>query len=310
MKTKYPPPRSLLLLLALGMGALISTSARAGDVYLTGHDILLHSGQNGYDAVILNYLRGATPIGSYDIGVVGTAGVGFAQFTGQGFTNIATVGHGNAIPLTGTLTGYSSATFYDAAALAADPTRAAILAGLDVLVILSHTSCGGCSLTTAGSNALNSMAGDIATAFNAGMDIWGNSGASLVDDPATPAITENYYGFLPAGAAASGVSIGQSFGFSATAAGVAIGITNPMINGFPTHNNFTSMAAAFTVFETHTTDGIISIGLKDGRIDDGGIIIDPGTPGVPDSGSSALLLGLVLPVLGLLHRKLRPESAK
>jgi hypothetical protein len=300
MKTDPPTHRrSILLLLVLGIGVLASTSVRAGDVYLTGHDTLLHSGQNGYDAVILDYLRGATAKGSYDIGVVGTAGSGTARFTGQaGTVNIPNIAHGGAIPLTGTLSGYSSATFYDAATLAADPGRAGILAGLDALVVLSHTSCGGCSLTTAGSNALNTMAGDIATAFNAGMDIWGNSGAELA----------TYYNFLPAGAAASGASIGQSFGFSATADGLAIGIANDMINGFPTHNNFTSMAPAFTVFETHTTDGIISIGLRDGVIDEGGITT-PGT-GVPDSGTTAILLGMVLPILGFLHRKLRLQSSK
>lgn len=293
--------RSALLLAALGMSALLSSVARAGDVYLTGHDTLLHSGQNGYDAVIIDYLRGAAAKASYDIGVVGTISGGSAKFTGQG-ADITSVGHGGAIPLTGTLSGYGSAKFYDAAMLAADPGKAAVLAGLDLLIVLSHTSCGGCSLTNVGSTALNGMATDIATAFNAGMDIWGNSGAAL----------PTYYDFLPPGAVASGAPIGGSSGFVATPAGTSIGITDSMINGFPTHNRFTSQASAFTVFEvrpqTGDPDEIISIGLRDGVISTGGITtggITTGGTTVPDSGSAALLLALALPALGYLRRKIR-----
>jgi hypothetical protein len=288
-----PKTRWGALLLSIAVCALAPTGAQAGDVYLTGHDTLLHGGQNGYDGVILDYLRGADTKASYNIGVVGTVNTGFGQFTGQGATNVATGTAYHAIPLTGTLTGYGSANFYDAATLAADPTRATILAGLDVLVVLSHVNCGGCSLTTAGSNALNTMAGDIATAFNAGMDIWGNSGANLA----------TYYDFLPAGAVATGASISGSSGFVATAAGLAIGIQPNMINGHQTHNRFDSHAPAFTVFETRPLTGsteIISIGLKDGTIGGGGI-----TVGVPDSGATFVLFGLALSCCAALRRFFR-----
>lgn len=294
MRTPVPKIRLRgLILSAAILSAVLGPRAQAGDVYLTGHDVLLHSGQNGYDAVIINFLRGATPAGTYNIGVVGTANTGFAAFTGG---PDITGNHNTAIPLAGTLAGYGSATFYDATALAADPTRATILAGLDLLIIESHTSCGGCSLTTAGSTALNTMAADIAAAFNAGMDIWGQSGASLA----------TYYDFLPAGAVATGASISGSTGFSATAAGSAIGIASNMINGFPTHNRFTSQAPAFTVFETRVVTGgteVISIGLQGGAIDGGGITV-PGA-GVPDSGSTALLLGLALTCCEALRRAFR-----
>jgi hypothetical protein len=282
-----------LVIAVAGLCAFFANAARAGDVYLTGHDVVLHNGQNGYDAVILDYLRGATPKASYDIVVVGTANSGFAAFTGG--ANFTSLSSGSNIPLVGTLAGYGSAKFYDAATLAADPGRAAVLAGADVLMVLSHVNCGGCSLTTAGSNALNSMSADIATSFNAGMDIFGESSANLA----------TYYHFLPPGAAAGGAPIFDSSGFSATPAGTGIGITDgplSMINGFQTHNNFTSFAPAFTVFETHTSGGaseIISIGLQGGRITDGGIVT-----GVPDSGTTALLLAMALPALAFLRRKL------
>jgi len=286
--------RSALLLSALGMSALLSSVAHAGDVYLTGHDVTLHSGQAGYDAVILDYLRGATPKASYSIGVVGTYNNGGANFTGSG-VNIPSVVSGSTFSTAGsTLTGYASARFYDAVALAALPsaTRDTILAGFSVLVVLSHENCGGCSMTTAGANALASMSANIATAFNNGMDIFGESSAG----------TAGFYNFLPPSAAASGPSIGSSSGFTATAAGTALGIVNGMINGYQTHNEFTSVAAAFTVFEVRGAQ-IISIGLKDGVITTGGITT--GGTAVPDSGSAAFLLALALPALGYLRRKIR-----
>jgi MYXO-CTERM domain-containing protein len=279
------------------LAAMAASEARAGDVFLTGHDTLFHSGQNGFDGVILDFLRGGVAKGDYSIAVVGTANVGSGRFTGNP-TNIPGVGHGNSIPLAGAIAGYQSATFYDAATLAADPVSRAAALSKSVLVILSHTSCGGCSLTDAGVNALNSIAGDIAVAFNAGLDIWGNSGAN----------NANYYNFLPAGAVATGASISGSTGFTATPEGVAIGILPNMINGHPTHNRFPSYAPAFTEFELRfagtPAEEVISIGLTSGIIVDGGIIIDPGDPtGVPDASASALLLLIGLMGIEGLRRR-------
>lgn len=229
-----------------------------GNIYLTGHDVLLHGGQNNYDAVILDFLRGAGTSSEivkadYDIAVVGS-GVGFANFSGaSGFTGLAS---GSAIPLTGTLSGYGSATYFKTGS-GLDWTD---ILSRDALVILSHTNCGGCDLSTPGSNEINAQSADIATAVNAGMDIWGLSGATL----------STYYDFLPPGAVASGVPIGGSSGFTATGDGVAIGIQNNMINGFPTHNRFASFDPVFTVYETRGSE-IISLGVQSAVISGGGI---------------------------------------
>ncbi len=282
-------------LLALAAGAMLVTGAQAGDIYLTGHDVLLHGGQGGYDLTILNYLSGGASA-SYNIAVIGTAG------NGSGFWS---TGGGNLVSaISGTVvaspTGYGTTTFYDAAAFMGmtSAARAAILGGVGALVIASQDTCGGCSLTSAGSAALNSVAADIATAFNAGLDIWGNSGAT----------NPTYYGFLPASAVATGAPISGSGGFVATVDGVGIGITNTMINGFPTHNRFTSQASGFTVYETRPATGapdeVISIGLKGGRIVDDGVVT-----GVPDSGMTVALLGMALPGLAFLRRKLSRESS-
>jgi hypothetical protein len=282
-----------LLAVACFSGAL-APSAQAGDIFLTGHDVDFHAGQRGFDITVLNYLSGG-PSASYKIAVIGTANSGNASWSTGGSYRGTSSGQVVASPA-----GYGTTTFYDAQAFAAlaPATRATILSGVGALVVLSQDACGGCSLTTAGSAALNSVAGDIATAFNAGMDIYGNTGAN----------NPTYYGFLPASALATGASISGSTGFTPTAAGTGIGLTSSMVNGDPTHNRFVTAASAFTVFETRGSE-IISIGLKDGIITPpdggggGGI-----TTRVPDTGWTVALLGMALPGMAFLRRKLNRVS--
>ncbi len=256
-------PVLTMLLLLLTAAAPV----RAGSILLTGHDVLLHSGQNGFDTVTLNFLRGAgtaseISAANYDIAVVGS-GVGSWSFTEGGHTKA----------------GFGSTTFYNTNDLAGGTASWSDVLSKDVLVILSHTSCGGCDLSTAGSAEVNAQAADIAAAINAGMDLWGLSGADL----------ETYYEFLPPSAVATGAPIGGSSGFTSTAAGLALGFTDAMINGFPTHNRFFEIASAFTVFETRGTE-IITIGVRDARIGDGGIIPEPSIWMLLGPGMAGLLI--------------------
>lgn len=271
--------------LALALLSAAATSASAGSIFLTGHDVDLHDNQNGFSTVILDYLRGAgTPSEiarpAYRVGfLTGNSGVADNP---PGFT----------------VDRRTVSSFADASAFGA------WLSGLNALEVASHVSCGGCSLTDADSARLNSWAPQVTSFFNAGGDIWAN----------TSGTSGTYYGFLPPSAAASGPAISGSSGFTATPEGVAIGILPDMINGFQTHNRFTSFTSSFTVFETRGSE-IISIGLRDARIEDGGItipgggttppVVTPPTGSVPTAPVSALLaVGMAAAVLS--NRRRRP----
>jgi hypothetical protein len=264
----------------LGLSLTLSAGvAQAGNIYLTGHDVFLHSGQGGYDNVILEYLRnGEGAAADYDIGFV------------RGFSGgVGSVGFN-------TLEGFGSINTQDLTSFADSAAFTSFLSGIDVLVIPSHTACGGCDLSTADADILESFSAEITDFFNAGGDIFSASGAT----------DSTFYNFLPGSALASGAPISGSSGFTATTEGVDIGITNSMINGFQTHNRFFDIDTDFTVFETRGSE-IISIGLLDGIIDGGGIGTDPGTdpdPGtsIPEPGMLALMsLGLV--GVGAFRRK-------
>lgn len=274
------------------LGLVLAGSVQAGNIYLTGHDVLLHSGQNSYDNLILDWLRnGDMAAGDYDIGFVrgfegsvGSVGVN----TLEGFGSITTRDIQDWVALDG----------------AARADFEAFLAGVDVLVIPSHRNCGGCDLNSPDADVLEGLAAEIADFFNDGGDIYANSSAN--DD--------TFYNFLPPGVATSGLPIGGSSGFSCTAAGNAIGIVDrvgggcdaegsSMINGFPTHNRFVDFDEDFTIFEVRGEE-VISIGLLDGVIGTDDISTGPPKPpGEVAAPGTFALLGIALLGLGMVRRR-------
>lgn len=249
----------------------LSGGGGGGTIFLTGHDIDFHNGQNGFDSIILDYLRGVgttnvIPTDQYSIAVLGS-GVGGWSFSGGTF----------GAPLQ-TKPGYQSTTFFDLNALAANPALWDQVFANDGIIILSHTTCGGCDVNDAGVVAINSQAARFTTAISSGTDVWANSGA----------LSANYYNFLPAGVVATGAPLVGATGFTATPAGIAIGITDAslltsMINGFPTHNSFATADPAFSVFETRTLGGVtenVSIGVQNAQINAGGFVTGAGTDGI------------------------------
>lgn len=220
----------------LAFSALALSNPRAaygGNIYLTGHDILQHEGQLGYDLVILDFLRDAGLTGeiaesNYSISVIGSD-VGFWIFS-----NLE-----NFAP------GYQSTTFFSTEDLDGNPNLQDAALSADCVIILSHATCGGCDLTDTGSAVINLQMRDrIITRFNNGMDLWVNSGANLT----------TYYDFLPSDFAVSAPAISGTQ-FCATSAGVAMGIETAMTGetgaGFRTHNHFMNFdATKLTVTET------------------------------------------------------------
>ena len=255
----------LVLLMTLGL----TTSTMAGSLYLTGHDTLLHGGQNGYWRVILNYLRGAgtateTAEADYDVAFIKTSGANFQA----GWA--------------GTVTTYDPTTLDDAGW--------AEVFSKDVIVVPWAPA-----FSAAARIAFNARKAQLETFFNAGGDLWMNSNWGATD----------YYDVLPASVLSSGVGISGSSGFEATAEGTAIGILSSHINGFATHNNFTTVASELTVFELRTSTGnAISIGVSDARITDGGINTDnAATLPVPTLTFWGLLL-LLMTIAGVAYKTL------
>jgi hypothetical protein len=197
-----------------------------GNIFVTGHDVLDHGGQRGFDTVFLDFMRGAGGIGEipkaeYSIAVLGSrANPGFSFSEG-----------GRTKP------GYEATDFYNTFDLEANPALWDTVLAHDGLLVLSW---GTGDLTTEGSNLINANKGRIQAAMRAGMDVYAEAAAGL----------STYYDFLPEGLIGGTSQFDGSSGVTLTEFGQAIGLTSNMVNGDPFHSRLEGLSAEMVPFDT------------------------------------------------------------
>ena len=215
-----------------------AASTKAGDIWITGHDVEGHGtftdiGQNGYDTVVLDFLRDGVPVTrpDYRIAIIGTllaAGTdpilwnaiddGYTDMTFFSTTNLDT---GTAGPNLDRDWGWIL-----------DPTN------IDCLIILSHETAYLESMTCSNNNpndngvdSLFARRAEIAVAFNAGLDLFVLTGAECVPEGPHGDSTNSawheppyYYDFLPPDFVVTGADLSTDWGFFITNEACNIGL--------------------------------------------------------------------------------------
>jgi hypothetical protein len=244
--------RSWLLVAAvLGLSAFnIPIPARAGQLFLSGHDPDFHASQGlnptGAQHIIQDSLTFARNGNTAPIMLLetSTANLGLGDHADSELGLIAA--------------GYSAATSPGNHYVKLSATQF-VTANLSQFSALFIPSDHGGTLTGDDINALSARSGDILNYLNAG----GGLVAFAEDGNRTPPTTGPQppsFGFL--GAVLSPVSLQQSeSGFTLTAAGASLGLTTSDINGNASHNIFGS-AAGLTVVDRDGSGNIVSLDFR------------------------------------------------
>jgi hypothetical protein len=227
---------ALLVSVAACLVLLPTSSAFAGRLFATGHDLDLHCSVNafpapaasqcGYVDTAVSYVRGGAPDPTKPVLILERLDLDFSRALA------ATFGLG-VVP--------SVSMDPRSPAFAAEPlttsTYSAILIGSDI-------NCGGCDLnefgSTPDSDAINARTADIATFFNEGGGLLYGSGASHGDGNA---IDDVYYQSAPL--PVGGVTVAPPF--TLTPEGLALGLTDGDANCCATHNSFTDPPAGSSI---------------------------------------------------------------
>jgi hypothetical protein len=247
------PGRAHAALLAglLAVGLAGARPADAGSIFLTGHDPDFHASLGGNTA-------GAANINTTAINFIRDPG--FNPFTAIApkflfvQSNIAppsghTVGKAGIIA-----SGYTEGVDFDqhdASTLAAALTQLGQPGGYCAIVVASDF---GGILTQAELNILNSNQAAIATFLNAGGGLYAMAESNL-GSGLTPG--GGHYAYIPT--VVSSAAVNQSeVGFSVTAFGASLGLTNADVNGNASHVVFTS-TAGLSVVDVDAAGRIMSI---------------------------------------------------
>ncbi|MFN3153341.1 reprolysin-like metallopeptidase [Bremerella sp.] len=196
---------------ALPEGTTSFAGAVGGNFFASNHAILdgTDPGQQGYDEVILDFLRGSgtsteIPKSQYSIAVVGNGDVAWAFSNG-----------------TQEATGYERTDFYNINYI--DPSVFNELIAHDLIIVLSSESAVTDGLSTTEMALWATVESNIANAVNdRGLDLWvGASGGDAT-----------YHDFLPTGALTTTAEAGIDplDGFEVTVEGQLLGITDTMVD--------------------------------------------------------------------------------
>ncbi len=244
---------------------LAAGAAQAGSIFVTGHDSDEHDNSQ-YMAAGLDYLLFGTASNA-----AGRAGKNIAYIQtdlGAPPSGIAAAGYA--------VTGFDSSNF------------AGAFTGFDAIMVGSG---GG----TADRNALFAAAASFTTYFNAGGAIYINTDEGF---------GQSWYDFVPSFGTAANNTISTSGAFNPTAAGLAIGLTDAIVDADVTHSFYRGVDTnTFTVFEVtdpavfpaNDANLPVAFGLRGGTIGGGGFQTcgQPGQPACPTP------LPGILPLIGM-----------
>jgi hypothetical protein len=151
------------------------------------------------------------------------------------------------------------------------------------------------AVSASGSTSLNNEAANFASFFNSGGGIF-----VLTDEGRG----QTFYNFIPSFGSTTNNTISAVGAFSATAAGNAIGLTEPIVDADITHSYYTGVnTSLFTVFETFNNTGDpVAIGLR------GGAIVDGGFQNVPEP--AAILVWSVLGLCTVVGIRFRSRNGQ
>jgi hypothetical protein len=269
----------LLGAVALPLLCLAPMDARAGNLWLTGHDMDFHcSGGAGCNTfgIALNFVRQGAPTRTLPILVLDEGTQVQTGAANPATTARNTVeGAGVAFPMV--VVNPTSAAF---------TTTVISVANFSAVVIASDSTCGGCDNSVASITAINARTADLQAFFTAGGGILYNSGA---------ANRATYYASVPIPATGAAVSPP----FTITAAGAALGMLVADANCCATHNSFTlpGPGSPLVVAELDSAGLAETLFVSGGSICGGTICGGGATTPVPTLSEWSLLLMATLVLL-------------